>query len=405
MTRLGRWRLDDGVAPDARAAVELIGGGVWERAPGDVAQVSGLPIGVAQAFGLWTDGSTVNREAAMRIPAVRRGRQVIVGSIATCPLVAHRTLPDGNVEAVDRPLLEQPDPNTTRQFVLGWTVDDLLFHGISWWVVNGRDDQGYPTAVEWVSRTRLAVDLIARKVWVDGRDRTADMIRFDGPDEGVLAYQGDTLTTSQLLSQAVRKFARLDVPLGALKLKEGATELSNAPGSCGIPGDDRSAVDLLLDMWEDARRTRTTAYLNGAIDYDTFQLDAARIELTEGRREQNADVARLMNLAPRYVNAPNASGMTYTNVQSERQDLVDTTLSGFIAAIEQRLSMGDVTPRTQKVRLDVSGLLRGDTKTALESAEIAHRLDAMTSPEIRTRVLGLTPVPGGIHNSTPEVPA
>ncbi len=400
LSRLGGWRLDDGVSPTARAALPqtagyTLGGG------GDVAQVRHLPAEVAAAFGLSTGGGVVDRTAAMRIPAIRRGRQVIVGSLAACPLVAHRTNPDGTVETVDRPLLRQPDPNTTLQYVLTWTIDDLLFYGVAWWLIRERDGQGYPSAVERVSRDRLTVDLQRGRVFVDQADKTADVVRFDGPDEGVIEYQGDTLSTSQLLSAAVRKFARLDVPLGALKLKEGAAELQTAPFTCGIENDPRSQVDYLLDTWEEARRSRTTAYLNGAIDYSTYQLDAAAIQLVEGRAEQNAECARLLNLAPRYVNAPSASGMTYTNVEAERRDLADTSLVGFQTAIEQRLSMGDVTPRGTAVRFDLTRLLRGDTLTALQSADIAVRLNAMTGDEVRTDVLGRTPLPAGNRTPTP----
>lgn len=386
LQRLGGWRLDDGVAPNARASAQATVGG------GDVAQVLHLPDSVAVAFGLNTTGlGRVDRTTAMTIPAVRRGRQVIAGTIGALPLVAHRRQPDGSVVEVDRQLLDQPDPNTTRQYVLTWTVDDLLFYGVSWWLVLDRDAQGYPTAAERVAPHRLRVDFDGGRVYVDQLDRTEQLVRFDGPDEGVLTYGGRTLQTTLLLEDAVRKFARLDVPLGALKLQEGAPELSTEPGSAG-DGTDRSEVDVLLDSWEQARRDRSTAYLNRAVEYQTYQLDAQRVQLAEGRSYQDAETARLMGLAPRYVNAPSASSMTYSNVESERRDLVDTTLLPYLRAVEQRLSMGDVTPRGTTVRFDLTQLLRGDTKTALEGAQIAVALGAMTADEVRTDVLGRTPL-------------
>lgn len=362
---------------------------------GDVAQVAHMPREVAQAFGIYPAADRIDRHAAMTIPGVRRGRQVIAGTIGSLPLVAVRTNPDGSVEHVDRPLLEQPDPNTTRQHVLTWTVDDLLFYGVSWWRVLDRDDHGYPRRAERVGPERLRIDVHARRVFVDDRPvADTDLVRFDGPDEGVLTNGGRSLRTCLLLEDAVRRFARLDVPLGVLRLAEGAAELSDLPGSAG-DGTDRSEVDALLDSWEQARAERTTAFLNRAVEYDTVQLDAQRTQLAEARQYQLAEVARLLNLPARYVNAPDATGMTYSNVESQRRDLVDTTLAPYLAAVEQRLSLGDVTPRGTVVRVDLSTLLRGDTQAAVTVAEAALRMGAVTVAEVRTDYLGRPPLPPG----------
>lgn len=391
LARLGGWRLDDGVPPlatasDALATVYQLGGG------GDVAQVRDLPAAVAQAFGL-SIGETITRAEAMRVPTVRRARQVIAGTIGAQPLVAHRVNPDGAVVDVTagRQLLNQPDPNTTRQYVLTWTVDDLLFYGVSWWFITGRDAQGYPTSALRLAPERVTVDLASARVYVDGQPRAdSDLIRFDGPDEGLLRYGGPTLATSKLLDAAVRRLASGDVPLGALKLQEGAPELSNEAGSSGV--DDRSEVEFLLDTWEEARRRRSTAYLNRAVDYQTFQLDARASQLAEGRQQQRIDEANVCNVPPRVVNAPSASSMTYSNALAERADLVDTSLAGYMVALEQRLSLGDVTPRGTSVRFDLTRYLQGDPLSALEAAAKAVELGAMTAPEVRADVLGRTPL-------------
>lgn len=338
----------------------------------------------AAAFGLSTGSNTVTREEAMTVPAVRRGRQVIAGVLGTLPLVATR---GADLEHVDRALLEQPDPNTTRQHVITWTVDDLLFYGVAWWRVLERDSNDYPTRVERLAPGRVTLELPAGRVRVDGDpvpDR--DLVRFDGPDEGVLRYGGRTLRTCLALEDAVRRFATMDVPLGVLKLAEGATELS------------ADEVNDLLDQWETARRERTTAYLNRAVDYKAEAFTAADTQLAEARQYQAGEVARLLNLPPRYVNAPSASGMTYTNVQSERLELVDLSLAPYIVALEQRLSMGDVTPRGQSVRVDLSGFTRGDQKTALESGALAIGIGAANADEVRAAVYNRPPL-------TPDTPA
>lgn len=398
MAKLGSWRLDDGVTADASADDLLLASLATIGGSADVAQVRDLPASVAQAFGLYV-GDTITRPEAMRVPTIRRARQVVCGTIGAQPLIAHRTNPDGSITDVtaERRLLLQPDPNTTLQNVLTWTVDDLFFHGISWWHVMDRDADGFPRAIERLAPElgRLTVDVDNRVAYVDGKlAENRDLIRFDGPDEGLLKYAGSTLATSRLLDAAVRRLASGDIPLGALKLAEGAKELSTEPGSAfpGNPDDDRSQVEFLLDQWEDARRTRTWAFVNRAIDVQTFQKDARESQLAEGRQQQRIDEANICNVPPRVVNAPSSDSMTYSTVAAERADLADLSMLGFTVAIEQRLSLGDVTPRGTAVRFDLTRFLSGDTLSALEAAGQAVALEAMTSDEVRTDVLGRPPL-------------
>lgn len=357
-----------------------------------------LPAEVAAAFGLAIDLDTVTRKEAMTIPAMRRARQVICGTIGVLPLTAVRLGVDGSEVAVPCPLLDQPDRNTTRQHVLTWTADDLLFVGYSWWRVTEYSGT-FPNHAERLAPHRVFVDRIAGKVFVDGTEQDPhDLIRFDGADEGILATSATTLRTCVILEQAVRRHSDGLPPLDFLRLAENASALSSAPGSCGIPGDPRSEVDLLLDSWKDARRKRSTAYLNRAIEHGIVGFDAQKSQLAEAREYQAAEVARLTNLPPRYVNAPSATSMTYSNVESERRDLVDLALAPYLAPFDQRLSMPDVTPRGQVVRWDLTRLLRGDAAAASAAAKTGAELGVLGATEIRRDYFGR---PGAVPADVP----
>jgi phage portal protein BeeE len=351
----------------------------------------------AAAFGFSADTETVTRREAMRVPAVRRARAVIAGTIGAMTWQCRR-----GHDLIPRQLVDQPSLDVTPQFVWTWTVDDLFFRGISWWRVLTRDSQGYPEHVERLAAERVTVERNEGVVYVDSeRVPDADLIRFDGPDEGVLEYGATTLRTCLLLEAAVRKFARLDVPLGFLRPAEGAQELSGAAGTGNPddPEDDRSEIDVLLDEWESARSRRSTAFLNRAVEYETVMFDAARVQLAEARQHQATEVARLTNLPPRYVNAPQASGMTYSNTESDRRDLLDTSLDQYVTAIAQRLSMPDVTPRGQRIAPDIFSWLRGDTAAVVEAGATAIAAGVMGAEEVRTEWLGLP-----ARTSTPTDP-
>lgn len=383
-----------------RPAVDALGAATIDVPVGTAATSEGAlteldPVAAA-AFGVGSGSERVSREVAMKVPAVRRGRALIAGTIGTLPLVAYRTKPDGAVEPVQRKLLAQLDPRTTPAYTITWTIDDLLFRGVSWWRVTDRETIlgapiGYPTAVEWLRHDRVTIDPTTRMVYVDGTHVTdADLIRFDGPDEGVLSYGGDTIRLALALTNAAKRTADDDWSGLVLRLAEGADELT------------RTQITELLDTWEQARRERSTAYLNRAVDPEKVSVSAGDRQLTELQQLVSTELARLLNLPASRIGAPQGSGMTYTNTEADRRDLVDTTLAQYLAPLWQRLSMPDVTPNGQAVAVDLTAYLRG-TVTELVSAGVqAIEAKIADVDEVRTRWLGLPPRATTTATPTPK---
>lgn len=354
-----------------------------------------------QAFGI-SESLSISRRQAMTVPAVKRGRNVICGVIGSLPLV-HLTA-DGRRVGADhrRPWVDQPDETMPLVGTLTWTVDDLIFHGISWWRVTKRYADGFPAHFERLAPERVMVvrgadartGRTVSEVWVDGhKAEDRDLVRFDGPDEGLLVNGGRALRTAIVLEEATARLAKLDVPLGYLRPAEGAQEISTTAGSANDPDDlALSEAEALLDTWEQGRETRNTAFLNRAIEYVQTQLDATKIQLKEQREAQRVEIANMLNLEPRYVAAPTGDSSTYATVEGNRRELVDVSLAPYINPIEQRLSMGDVTPSGHRIRLARAAWLRGDLLSLLQAAAIAVDLGAMTKDEVRTEYLGLPPL-------------
>lgn len=345
-----------------------------------LATLTDLNAEAAAAFGINQDTVTATRTEAMSIPAIRRGRSIVVGVAASLPLVQLDDL--GNRFTDAAPWVSQPNPNTTQAYEVAWTVDDMLFSGRAWWRVTSREPDGYPASFERISLDRITVTAPTARtrgqVYVDGRlARDADLVRFDALDGGLLVDGGRTIQTYLALDRAVKKFARLDVPLGYLRPMEGTPELSP------------TQIDDLLDEWETSRETRTTAFLNRAVEYATVQFDANKIQLAEARQLAAVDCARLLNLAPSYVAAPSGDSSTYSNVEGNRRELVDLTLAPFLTAIGQRLSMGDVSRPGRRVAFDRAAWMRGDLLSVMQAAEIGLRNGAIDAGEMRTDYLGL----------------
>jgi hypothetical protein len=372
------------------------------RAAGSVAIPSGsalvsIPTDVLEAFGVHT-GGTVTRAKAMGIPAMRRGRQIIAGTLGTLPLQAMRRNARGQLAPVDdgttAQLLAELDPRTTTQWTLTWTVDDLLFHGISWWRITATDAYGWPRTVERLAPGRVQVS--NGVAYVDGRPAAdRELVRFDGPDAGVLVDGVDPLRTCLLLEAAVRRNSTGLPPMDLLTPKEGAEDLTE------------TEVQELLGKWASYREDSGTGYLGATLDHRVVGFDPRAGQLAEARQHQALEVARMLNLDAQEVNAPAGSGMTYANTEAKRRDLIDVSLGLYMTAVAQRLSMPDVTPRGQLVRMDTTGFIRGTTADAITAAVAATGGPVMTPEESREGLLGLpgTPVLGQLRTPTPTTPA
>lgn len=362
-------------APTAEADLYVLP--TWQG--GDKSQVESLPPSIAEAFGINLSSSRVTRTEAMSIPAVRKGRQVIAGTLGAAPLVANRIRAGKSPERIERQLLIQPDPAVTRSFTLTWTLDDLIFYGVSWWRVLEFDAFNFPKRAERVHPTRIRIDFANGRIYLDGKLVTdnRELIRFDGPDEGILTYGAVTLKTCLLLEAAVRVYAKMDIPLGYLQDEEGQLL------------DDE--VQTLLDGWERSRKTRSTGYIPRGLSYKNPSFNAEQMQLADARGFQAQEVARLMNLPASTLNAPTNDSLTYATTEGNRRELVDLTFAPYIASIEQRLSMPDVTPQGTTAGFDLGKFLRGDIKSVIETGKAAVESNLMTVDEVRTQWLGLPP--------------
>jgi HK97 family phage portal protein len=131
-----------------------------------------------------------------------------------------------------------------------------------------------------------------------------------------------------------------------------------------------SQVSALLSNWKAARAQRSTAYLSGNLEVQTFGFDASQMELSANRMNTATEIARLMNIPAWYLNAESTSS-TYSNTLQERRSLIDLSLTPYLIAVEQRLSMDDITPMTQRVRFEVEEYLRG---TPMERIEVTGKM-------------------------------
>ena len=314
------------------------------------------------------DGVTstfVTRREALSVPACARGRNIIVGTAASLELHVKRKFDETRVEPTPT-IISQPDKNMPTAVVYGMTAENLLFHGVAYWQIKEIDPAtGRPSQIRWIDAPRVSQVLDSTGEIVIGYQLEAQrlpdngigsLIQFTGIDpDGVLNRGGRTLRTAAALERAVFNYAETPTPSVVLK--------------ANVPMDSNKAT-AILTAWKQARQTKGTAFLSDNVDMQSVGFNAADLQLTEAREYFAKEIARLMNIPAYYLDA-STNTMTYSNVTAERRALLDFSLRPLLTAIEQRLSMDDITVSTQYVEYDLDDFLRGNP---LERADVYSKL-------------------------------
>jgi HK97 family phage prohead protease len=336
----------------------------------------------------------ISRDEALQVPAVLRGRNLICSTLAGLPLKIHG--PDQQ-EADGYLLGGNIDPDVANIVTISNTLEDLLFEGIAWWQVTRFGWHGYPVEARWVPESHVhvhgtmghpatsqvspdRVEPRTGQIFIDGvpvSDR--EVIRFDSPNPPLLRHAARAIRTALKLDRTVAMYADEPFPLGALEPLEGAEPLSDAPGSAE-DGTDRSEVEAMLDSWEAARRRRAWAYLQ-KVQAKSLAWDPKQLQLAEQRQHAVLEIARALGVDPEDLGVSTTS-RTYQNGEQRRLDLLDFTLSAYVQALQQRLSMHDVLPRGYVARLKFDGFLRSDTRTRMETFRVGRQVGAYDDQRI-----------------------
>jgi len=316
-------------------------------------------------FGYNTFGAgPMDRTLATQVPAVNRCANLIKGVIGYLPLELYKKSTGAELP---KPLwCEQPDIRQPRSVTISWTVDSLIFYGVAYWrVTEVYADDLRPSRFEWVANTRVVAQLnpLGTEVLYYTVDNqkvpmvgVGSLITFQGLTQGVLQTAGRTIQSALDLEKAAAVAAQTPMATGFLK-NTGAD----------MP---EAQVQGLLAAWKQARQSRSTAYLTSTLSYETVGFSPKDMMYNEASQYLATQIARAMNVPAYYISADMNNSMTYQNIIDGRKEFVAYSLQPYICAIEDRLSMNDVTAAGHTVRFNISEtFLRSDDKARLETLE------------------------------------
>lgn len=342
----------------------------------------------------------IDRRSAMQVPAVKRCRDLIAGSLGTLPLGLYRQ----NGEHTGWALFEQPEVGIPRTVTLTRTFEDLLFEAESWWLVTEFGWHTYPTRARRIAPGGATMD-DRGNVWIDGtRQDPAKVIRFESPNDGLLTAGARAIRTCLLLDAAAAQAAEGVPPVDYFTPADDMAD----------PFQDETETATFLADWQTARRTRRTAWVPSAVKYNEGGWDPAKLQLAEQRQHAVLEIARVAGVDPEELGVSTTS-RTYANQFDRRKAFLDFTLGGYRQAFEDRVSMTDVSPRGYAGRLDLDAFLRSDPLSQYQAISAGLEVGAILPEEVRPMVGRpegtSTDGPGGpaeapqpTATQTPEVP-
>jgi len=308
--------------------------------------------------------NAILRQDAMAVPTVSRCQALITGIIASIPLEMY-SLKTGE-ELPNYVWVDQPDKRQPRSVTIAWTIDSLLHYGISFWrCTEVYQDDNRPARFEWVQN-----DLVTTKYNWDNTEveyymvnnvrvpmeGVGSLITFQALGQGLLVRAANTIRAALDIEKAAAIAAQTPMPTSVIK-NNGAD----------LPDEQVSGI---MNAWKLARQNRSTAYLTSTLDVQQFGFSPKDMAYAEAKQFYALELARACNVPAEMVDAQVMRSQTYQNVLDARKEFFAYTLQPFVTAIEDRLSMDDLTPRGQVVRFSVDEtFLRGNPLDRLAVTE------------------------------------
>ena len=336
------------------------------------------------AFGY--NGIGIDRNFALQVSSVARCRNLVAGVISSIDLGLYKK---STGEKLGTPVwLEQPDQRQPRSVTISATVDSFMFYAVAYWRVTSLyADDGRPSGFEWVANNRVTYTTNkygteVQDYFVDGQlvpmSGIGSLVTFQSLLPGVLQSASTTIKAAWDVQKAAAVSAA--TPMATTILKNNGADLPE------------SQIQGILAGWNSARRNRSTAYLTSTLTAENIGFSPKEMGYVDFSQYLATEIARAMNVPAYYISADMNNSMTYQNILDGRKEFVAYSLQPYISAIEDRLSMNDITNSSNEVRFAVDDtFLRVDAKDRLDIIEKMLNLDLIDVDQAR-QMEQLTPL-------------
>jgi phage portal protein BeeE len=318
----------------------------------------------------YQEGEARNR--AISVPTINRARDLMASVIGSMPLKMYNEMWNGDdmekVYIAPRSWLRRPDPTVPYQFLMSWTLDDLMMFGRAFWYISSRTADGYPATFTRLPAGSITTPDMVGPVWFapskevyfnGGMLDPANLVQFLSPAQGMIYSAPGAIETALKLEAARNRNASSSIPAGVLKQ---------------TGGEPLSAQELadLASAFNAARATNQTAALNEYLTYTETNSTPDKMLLIEASQYQALEMSRLANVPP-YLVGVATGAYSYQSSQQARADLYLFGVKLYADAIASALSMDNVLPRGTYVEFDADEYLEENFMADREDDEVIVR--------------------------------
>ena len=307
------------------------------------------------------------RNAAMSVPTVSRARDLIASVIACMPLQMYSEMWNGDsmekVPMAPRTWLRRISKETTNNFILAFTFDDLFFTGRAMWYITERTADGFPSAFKWLPQGSISTTDMDGPIWYGPSKEIYfngtqldpnNVVQFLSPIQGITSMSKQSVATALKLEAARYRNSSSAIPAGILKQ------------TGGEPLSGQELADL-ASAFNAARATNQTAALNEYLTYTETATSPDKMLLIDSAEFQAKEMARICNV-PFYLVGCDVGSYSYVSNEGARADLWTFGARAYADCISATLSQNNVLPNGTYVEFDYEGYLMGDYHAEMNPA-------------------------------------
>lgn len=316
---------------------------------------------------------------AAGIPGVGRAVSIYSGMIKQCALDAWR-----GTTPLPRPrILDRPDPTAGRSWWVGLNVEDYLLHGNAIARVTSRTTDGWPSTVEWIPASRVAIvdTSSAREYWYGSTKLDpAELIHVRRSADRAMPARGVGVL-EQFLTTFDRAWLEDEYERTALTRSSVPSVAVTTPNP-DLSQEEADAADV---AWQAKFTSRKPVFLPYGTSITPLGWSPADAQMVEARKQTLVDIANAFNLDGFWLGADN-KGLTYKSPGPMYVGLLRTSLEPVMVDLEQGWSDA-MLPRGQQVRFDRLALTRDDFASSIDTLTkaITHPTGTPDEPSLLDR--------------------
>lgn len=323
-------------------------------------------------------GGAPSVDSALQVSAVWACVRLLADSISMMEPKAYTMNGDVRVPAPSPLILRKPASEGTVPDWIYQMVVSLMLRGNAYGRIVNRDNDQYPTQIEW---------------W------HPDKVTVNTDDAGHLSFMinGNTWHREDVFH--VRAYPMPGLPVGLSPIQYAATQISTeqyvqafAQGFFREGAHPSAILESDEDMTQDQARTakerfraavtgREPVVISGGIKYIPIQVSPEESQFLATQKYGVASIARIFGVPPEMIAGEAGNSMTYANVEQRSIDFLTYSVQPWLTRIEAAL--GTLLPGKRHVKFDTTSLLRTDLKTRMEATAIAIASHQLLPDEAR----------------------